>query len=82
MTIELVLYGRKDCSLCAEMKEVIRQMASRYSLDIREVDVDSSAELQRSYGDEVPVLMINGRKAFKYRLTPRELEKRLAKENP
>jgi glutaredoxin len=77
MTNELLLYTRKECCLCEEMKEILRQCATRHPLTITEIDVDRSAELQQKYGDEVPVLFINGRKAFKYRLTARELERRL-----
>jgi glutaredoxin len=77
MTSELLLYTRRDCGLCEEMKEVVRQLAKRYPLMIKEIDVDRSPELQEKYGNEVPVLFVNGRKAFKYRLTSRELEKKL-----
>jgi hypothetical protein len=73
MTTELLLYTRKDCGLCGEMKEVLCQFAKRYPVMIREIDVDDSPELQEKYGSEVPVLFVNGRKAFKYRLTSSEL---------
>jgi hypothetical protein len=62
------------------MKGVVRPVAESFSFTLKELDVDSSAELQETYGNEVPVLLINGRKAFKYRVTARELENRLRKE--
>jgi hypothetical protein len=34
----------------------------------REVDIDADPELQRKFTDEVPVVFIDGRKAFKYRM--------------
>ena len=74
---QLTLYSRKDCCLCEEMKGVVRQVAGRLPLEIEEVDVDSAPDLQEKYGNEVPVLFINGRKAFKYRVTEGELKKRL-----
>jgi len=74
---EITLYMRKDCCLCDGMKEAVRAVAGEFSLDVKELDVDSSAELRLRYGDEVPVLFINGRKAFKYRVTEGELKKRL-----
>jgi glutaredoxin len=80
MIAELLLYTRRDCCLCEEMKEVVRQFAKRYPLTVNEIDVDGSPELQDKYGNEVPVLFINGRKAFKYRVTSTELEKRLRKD--
>jgi glutaredoxin len=74
---QLTLYSRRDCCLCEEMKAVIQRVASRVALRLEEIDVDSSPELQERYGHEVPVLFIDERKAFKYRVTRKELEKRL-----
>ena len=77
MSHRLVLYSRSDCCLCDEMKTIVRQVGQKTSLDVEEIDVDSSADLREKYGEEVPVLFINGRKAFKYRLTAKQLSTRL-----
>jgi len=79
MTWQLTLYSRKDCCLCEEMKGVVRQVAGRLPLEMEEINVDSAPGLQEKYGAEVPVLFINGRKAFKYRVTEGELRERLRK---
>jgi len=79
MNRKLVLYSRADCCLCEEMKNAIRQVAAKVPLDLEEVDVDSSAQLKEQFGDEVPVLFIDGRKAFKYRVTARELARRVGR---
>jgi glutaredoxin len=79
--IRLRVYMRKDCCLCDEMKEVIRAAASRFEVMCEEIDVDAAEETRALYGEEVPVLFVNGRKAFKYRLTLRELEQRLERES-
>ena len=44
----------------------------------QEVDVDSDNELRRKFNDEVPVVFIDGRKAFKYRMDEREFLRKLA----
>jgi hypothetical protein len=62
------------------MKAVIGEAARKIPFDFTEIDVDRAAELRQKFGDEVPVLYINGRKAFKFRVTARELAKRLGKE--
>jgi len=74
---QLVIYTRKDCCLCDEMKNVIHQVAAQTPLALEEIDVDGAPEIQEKYGNDVPVLFINGRKAFKYRVTREELEKKL-----
>jgi len=79
MKRRLTLYSRKDCCLCDEMKAVIREVALKIPIELEEIDVDASAELREKIGNEVPVLFIGGRKAFKYRVTAKELEKLLNK---
>ena len=80
MSAELTLYTRKECCLCTEMKETVRRVVGKWPASLEEIDVDTSPELEALYGDEVPVLLINGRKAFKYRLTAEELLRRLRRE--
>ena len=80
MKARLLLYTRKDCCLCEEMKATLHRVADRVSFALEEIDVDTSPVLQEQYGNDVPVLFINGRKAFKHRLTARELEQRLRRE--
>ena len=79
MNCKLILYSRADCCLCEEMKDAIRQVAAKVPLDLEEIDVDSSAQLKERFGDEVPVLFIDGRKAFKYKVTAKELGKRVSR---
>lgn len=81
MTLQLQLYTRKSCCLCDEMKNVVHEAAIGFSITLEETDIDTCAELQALYSAEVPVLFINGRKAFKYRVTARELKKRLQRES-
>jgi len=80
MTLRITLYGRKECCLCDDMKKIVAQAASETAAEVEEIDVDSSLELQEEFGSEVPVLFINGRKAFKYRVDARELKETLEKE--
>lgn len=78
--MRLTLYGRADCHLCHEMREVVDAVRREAGFDLDEVDVDGDPALVAAYGEEVPVLLVNGRKAFKYRVSPRELRARLARE--
>lgn len=78
--IRITLYGRVDCHLCHEMRRVVDTVARDVALVIEEVDVDGDPELVRLYGDEVPVLLVNGRKAFKYRTDVPGLRARLERE--
>ena len=61
------------------MKSVIAEAAAGIPMELEEIDVDGSDELREKFGNEVPVLFIDGRKAFKYRVTARKLKKRLGR---
>ena len=39
-------------------------------------------ELREKFADQVPVLFIDGRKAFKYRVTAKQLAKKLGRKPP
>ncbi len=78
--IGLTLYSRPGCHLCEEMKEIVAPVARELGCPVTELDISGDPGLERRYGGEIPVLLVNGRKAFKYRLTERELRKRLRAE--
>lgn len=75
---EVVVYSRKGCHLCEIVKESLVKLHKRGGFRWREVDVDSDTELRRLYNDQVPVVFINGHKAFKYRMDEQEFLRKLA----
>ena len=78
--IELTLMTRPGCHLCEEMKEAIADAARGLETRLREVDVSQNGELESQYGNDIPVLFVNGSKAFKHRATVQELRLRLRRE--
>lgn len=74
---EIVVYSRRGCHLCEIVKESLSKLSRRGGFTWREIDVDSQEELRRQFTDEVPVVFINGKKAFKYRMDEGELLRRL-----
>jgi glutaredoxin len=78
MLRQVVVYSRKGCHLCEIVKETLIKLQRRGGFTWSEVDVDSDDELRRLFTDEVPVVFIDGRKAFKYRMDEREFLRKLA----
>jgi glutaredoxin len=76
--MKVTLYTRAGCHLCDQAKQAIESARRRTLFDYEEFDIDSDPQLQRLYNEEVPVIAIDGKKAFKYRVTPAELLKKLA----
>ncbi len=78
MKPRVTLYTRAGCCLCDDAKRVLREARRRSEFEYEEFDIDGDPELRRLYNDEVPVIAINGTKAFKYKVDMREFLKKLA----
>jgi glutaredoxin len=74
----VVVYSRKGCHLCEVVKESLSKLSRRGGFNWQEIDVDADVELRRQFNDEVPVVFIDGRKAFKYRMDEKEFLRKLA----
>ena len=77
--IALTLYSRPGCHLCDEMKAVVAaRRARRCRSALEEIDISTDADLEARYGLEIPVLLVDGKKAAKYRIGEEELRRMLA----
>ena len=71
------LYTTEECRLCREMKSILERVGREYPLTIREIDISSDSLLHARFAEEVPVLFLDGRKAFKYRVSEAALRRKL-----
>lgn len=78
--IRLRLVTRAGCHLCGEMKASLLRAGRGLTLELEEVDIDTDPALAARYGEEIPVLFVNGSKAFKFRASEKELRLRLKRE--
>jgi glutaredoxin len=76
---ELVLITRDECPLCEQMRATIEEVLPHTGVRVQERNVDSDPELKRSYGDEVPVLLLGGREVVRHRVSAEDLRRRLAR---
>jgi len=76
MNLHLILYSRPQCCLCDDMLENIATLGEEFPHTIEVINIETSADLEKQYGEEIPVLLINGRKAFKYRASVDDLRAR------
>jgi len=72
--------SRHGCCLCDEMKGLVGRLADAGLCAWEEIDIDADDRLRSMYGMDVPVVMINGRRAFKHRATETALRIRLNRE--
>ena len=78
--ITLTIYSRPGCHLCDEMEAVVHRtlQRARVAVCIEEVDISNNPDLEARYGIEIPVLLVDGKKAAKYRVAEEKLAQMLA----
>jgi glutaredoxin len=74
----VALYYARDCSLCEPVREQLERLRDELEFELEEVDVTGVAELERAYREWLPVVEVDGERAFVYRLEEDELRARLA----
>ncbi len=75
--IKVEIYSKPECHLCDEAKSVLVKVQQEVPFDFLEVDITSNRELFTEYKEQIPVVFICGKKAFKFRVNEKELRKRL-----
>ena len=75
--IDIVVLSRRGCHLCEEMIAVVEEVIAGQPVRLEVRDIDADEALRARYDHEVPVLLIDGRLAFKYRVGAGELRRRL-----
>jgi 4a-hydroxytetrahydrobiopterin dehydratase len=68
--MRVTLYTRRDCPLCDRAKASIRASAVAAQIVLEEVDVDGDPALQARFTNDVPVVFVDGREAFRHRVDP------------
>jgi 4a-hydroxytetrahydrobiopterin dehydratase len=66
----VTLYTRKHCLLCDKAKAAMELAEKRHGLqvELREVDIDGDPELRERFTNDVPVIYIGQREAFRHRV--------------
>jgi glutaredoxin len=68
-----VLYSARGCHLCARARAVLDGEGVTYD----EVDITDDAELEARYREWLPVVEIDGERAFVYHVQPEGLRRKL-----
>jgi glutaredoxin len=62
------MYSRQNCHLCDEAKEVVESARNTAEFEFQVIYIDGNTELEKEYGEEVPVTMINGKRHDYFRV--------------
>ena len=78
LVITVTIYFRQGCHLCDQMKAVVERVGRSVAIAVEQIDVSTDPALEARYGVDIPVLLVGGTKAAKYRVTEEELRRILS----
>ena len=73
----VTLYKAQGCHLCERALRVVEEVRAEREFELSVVDVDGDPELEARYREWLPVLEIDGRRAFVYHILAADLRRRL-----
>ena len=77
MNTKVVIYSRANCHLCEEAEKNVREVLVEIHFGLEVIDINGDHELERLYGEEVPVITINGDVHDYYKVDKQRLLKAL-----
>ena len=75
----VTVYSRHGCHLCEDAVKTLESMREELDFEIEIIYIDDNAELEKLYGNEVPVIHINGEHHDFYRVDPERFRTSLEK---
>ncbi len=73
----VVLYSKPGCCLCDEVKAQLERLQKTHAFEWRETNILEEPDAFQRFKEEIPVVFIDGKKAFKYHLNEDEFLRRL-----
>ena len=62
MRTQVTIYSRRNCHLCEVAREVVESAKNEAEFDFEVIFIDGDSGLEKEYGEEVPVTLINGKR--------------------
>ena len=66
----VTVYSRNGCHLCESAVNSLETLRDELKFELEIISIDGDSELERLYGNEVPVIHINGEHHDFYRVDP------------
>jgi glutaredoxin len=79
---EVVLYHARGCHLCDRARAIVAAAHEELPFELREVEIDGDPELESLYREWLPVVEIDGERAFVYHVDPAAFRRKLAAQTP
>ncbi|MFB7665779.1 glutaredoxin family protein [Kitasatospora sp. NPDC056138] len=74
----VTLIGKPGCHLCDDARETILRVTAETGASFEEKDITQDPELYRSYAEQIPVTLVDGRQHDFWRVDERRLRTALS----
>ncbi len=74
----VILYSRVGFHLCDDARAVVEAVCAERGATYEEVDIDGDPELKARYGDEIPVVTVDGQTVGFWRIEAERLHRALS----
>jgi glutaredoxin len=75
---KVVLYHAEACHLCERARAILEQVGKEADFELREIDIGGDPELEAQYREWLPVVEIDGERAFVYYVDPDAFRRKIA----
>jgi glutaredoxin len=75
----VVLYHAAGCHLCDRARRVLAAAREEQAFELEEVDIAGDDQLEARYREWLPVVEIDGERAFVYHVDPAALRRKLVR---
>ena len=79
MQIQIEILTKNDCCLCEDAKEIVERVLPDFPVTLKMIDIESNSDLFEKYKAKIPVVRINGKESFVYKVNEITLRKKLEK---
>jgi glutaredoxin len=73
----VVIYSRDGCCLCEQALALLERVRAAHPFELEQRDIESDERLLAAYLERIPVVTIDGVKAFELLVDEAELRRRL-----
>jgi glutaredoxin len=75
---KVVLYHAEACHLCERARAILEQVGKEAEFELDAIDIGGDPELEAQYREWLPVVEIDGERAFVYYVDPDAFRRKIA----
>lgn len=75
--VTVKIYTKEGCHLCEEAKSTLLAAQKDFPFKLEEIDITADKVIYEEFKEKIPLIFIDGKMAFKYRVEEKGLRRKL-----